>query len=109
MQINKKVDGLSLIANSEKQKDCYIIVGKLIGDVEVECIKCLKPFKKHIEEEVKYKVVKPPFEGFDEEYDIIEQEKLDIEEIIKSEIELIKNDFDNICEKCKNEEFNKEF
>ena len=109
MKINKTIQGLTLNANSEKQKECYLIDGTLEGYVEVECIKCLKPFKKHINEEVHYKVVKPPFSGFDEKYDIIEQDKLDIEEIIKSEIESIKNDFSNVCEECENKEFNKEF
>ncbi len=109
MQINKTINGLSLKANSEKKKDCYIITGILEGDIEVECVKCLKSFKKHIRENVKYKIVKPPFSGFDDEYDIIEQEKLDIDEILKSEIELIKSDFSNICNECKKKEFNKEF
>ena len=109
MKIEKTVDGLTLKGESQKNKDTYIITGKLEGDVEVECVKCLNPFKKHIDEEVKFKVVKPPYEGFDEEYDIIEQEKLDIEEILKSEIESIKSDFSNICESCQKEEFNKEF
>jgi len=110
LEINKKVEGLTLKGKSEKNKQGeYIITGKLIGDIEVECVKCLKPFTKHIEEDVKFKVVKPPYEGFDEEYDIIEQEKLDIEEILKSEIESIRSDFSNICESCKDKEFNKEF
>jgi len=107
--INKTISGLTLTGESEKRKDCYIIIGKLEGDVEVECIKCLKPFKKHIKEDVKYKIVKPPFNGFDEKYDIIEQEKFDIDEILKSELELIKNEYSNICDECKNNEFNKEF
>ena len=110
MQINKTLKGLTLNAISTKTKDGnYIITGKLEGDVEVECVKCLEPFKRHIDEEVKFKVVKPPYEGFDEEYDIIEQEKLNIDEIIESELESIKNDFSNICKNCQDEEFNKEF
>ena len=110
MKINKSKEGLTLNAESIKTKEGdYIITGKLSGDIEVECVKCLKPFLKHIEEDVKFKIVKPPYEGFDEEYDIIEQEKLDIEEILNSEIESIKNDFSNICNSCENEEFNKEF
>ena len=109
MKIEKNLNGLTLKAESIKHKDAYTITGKIEGDIEVECVKCLKPFKKHIEEDVKFKVVKPPFNGFDEEYDIIEQEKLNIDEILKSEIESIKADFSNICENCKNEEFDKEF
>ena len=109
MKINKTIQGLTLNANSKKQKECYLIDGALEGYVEVECIKCLKPFKKYINEKVHYKIVKPPFSGFDEKYDIIEQNKLDIEEIIKSEIESIKSDFSNVCKECENKEFNKEF
>jgi len=110
LEINKSLDGLTLKAESSKNKQGeYIITGKIEGDIEVECVKCLKPFSKHIEEDVKFKIVKPPFNGFDEEYDIIEQEKLDIDEILKSEIESIKADFSNICESCKNKEFNQEF
>ena len=110
MKIEKQIEGLTLKGESQKlDKDTFIITGRLTGDVEVECVKCLKTFPKHIDEEVKFKVVKPPFEGFDEEYDIIEQEKLDIEEIIKSEIESIKSDFSNICKNCENKEFDEEF
>ena len=110
MKIEKTVDGLTLKGESQKiGKDEYLIKGELEGNVEVECVKCLKTFPKHIKEEVKFKVVKPPYNGFDEEYDIIEQEKFDVEEIIKSEIEAIKSDFDNVCNECKNKEFNEEF
>ena len=109
MNIHKTLDNLTLKGVSEKKADEYFINGTLEGDVEVECVKCLTPFKKKIKEDVKFRVVKPPFSGFDENYDIIEQEKLNIEEILQSEIESIKNSFDNICPKCENEEFNKEF
>ncbi len=110
MEINKTKEGLTLKADSTKTKDGeYIITGKITGDIEVECVKCLKPFLKHIDEDIKFKVVKPPYNGFDEEYDIIEQEKLNVDEILESEIESIKNDFSNICESCIKEEFNEEF
>ena len=110
MEIKKEKEGLILKADSTKTKDGeYIITGKISGDIKVECVKCLKPFLKHIDEDIKFKVVKPPYNGFDEEYDIIEQEKLNIDEILESEIESIKNDFSNICKSCEKEEFNKEF
>ena len=109
MKVEKKVDNLTLTGESVKNKDGSIIIeGRLKGEVEVECIKCLKPFKREIDEEVKFKVVKPPYNGFDEEYDIIEQKKYDLDEILKSEIESIKNDY-NICENCQSEDFDKEF
>ena len=109
MNIQKTFKGLTLKGISEKKKDEYFINGTLEGEVEVECVKCLTPFKKNIKENIKFRIVKPPFSGFDENYDIIEQEKLDIEEILKSEVELIKNSFENICPKCEKKEFNKEF
>ena len=109
MEINKNFQGLRLNAESSKSKDgSFILEGKLQGEVEVECIKCLQTFYKEINENVKFKIVKPPYKGFDEEYDIIEMEKFDPVELLKSEIESVKNDY-NICDKCKEEEFNKEF
>ena len=107
--MEKTLNGLTLKAQSVRKNDEYIITGKISGDIKVECVKCLKPFLKHIEENVKFKIVKPPYNGFDKEYDIIEQEKLDIDAILKSEIESIKSDFSNICNECKNKEFDEEF
>jgi uncharacterized metal-binding protein YceD (DUF177 family) len=109
LKIDKNLEGLHLIAESTKLKDgTFLIEGRLEGNIEVECIKCLKTFKKEINEDVKFKIVTPPYKGFDEEYDIIEMEKFDVEELLKSEIESIKNDY-NICNECKTQEFNKEF
>jgi len=107
--MEKTLNGLTLKAQSVRKNDEYIITGKISGDIKVECVKCLKPFLKHIKENVKFKIVKPPYNGFDKEYDIIEQEKLDIDAILKSEIESIKSDFSNICNECKNKEFDEEF
>ena len=109
MNIHKTFENLTLNGISEKRNDEYFITGTLEGDVEVECVKCLTTFKKQIKEDIKFRIVKPPFNGFDENYDIIEQKKLNIEEILQSEVESVKNSFDNICDKCKKEEFNKEF
>ena len=109
MKIEKSIDGLSINAKSTKLKDnTFLLEGVLKGSVEVECVKCLKTFKKEINENIKFKIVPPPYKGFDEEYDVIEMEKFDVKELLKSEIELIKNDY-NICKECKEQDFNKEF
>jgi uncharacterized metal-binding protein YceD (DUF177 family) len=108
LKIDKTYQGLTLTGESEKQRDLFLIEGKLKGKVKVECIKCLEEFEKEIDEDIKLKIVKPPYDGFDEEYDIVEMEKFDIEEFLKSEVESIKNDY-NICPKCEEDEFNKEF
>ncbi|NPA11749.1 MAG: hypothetical protein GXO62_05870 [Epsilonproteobacteria bacterium] len=109
MKIEKSFQKLTLVGESIKDNDNNILIdGKITGVVEVECVKCLNSFEKEIDEDVKFKIVKPPYNGFDEDYDIIEQEKFDIEEILKSEIESIKSDY-NICQNCKSDDFNKEF
>lgn len=109
MKVKKTFENLTLEGESIKNKDGSIVItGKLTGSVKVECVKCLKEFDKKIDEDVKFKVVQPPYDGFDEEYDIIEQEKYDLEDILKSESESIKNDY-NVCDSCKDEDFNKEF
>ena len=109
MELNKSFEGLTLKAISKKQKDGdFIIKGKLEGKVTVECIKCLKRFNKEIDEKIKFKVVKPPYDGLDDEYDIIEMEKFNQLGLLKSEVELIKNDY-NVCKECQDREFNKEF
>jgi uncharacterized metal-binding protein YceD (DUF177 family) len=108
LNIQKKINNIQFIGNSEKKGDFYLVKGKITGTLEVKCIKCLNTYERKVDEEVKYKIVKPPYHGFDDEYDIIEQENFDLNEILKSEIESFKLDY-NICEKCRNKEFNKEF
>ena len=109
MKVKKTFENLTLEGESVKNKDASIVItAKLTGSVKVECVKCLNDFDKKIDEDVKFKVVQPPYDGFDDEYDIIEQEKYDLEEILKSEAESIKNDY-NVCEECQKEDFNKEF
>ena len=75
----------------------------LSGEVEVECVKCLENFTKQVNEELKLIITDRVYNGFDEEYDVIEINSniIDFDDIITSEIESIKLDYDNICEKCK--------
>jgi uncharacterized metal-binding protein YceD (DUF177 family) len=75
----------------------------LSGEVEVECVKCLKPFTKKIEEKLKLIITDRVYNGFDDEYDVIEINSniIDFDDIITSEIESIKLDYNNICEECK--------
>ncbi|GAB6045326.1 hypothetical protein JCM11957_09240 [Caminibacter profundus] len=109
MKVKKTYENLTLEGESIKNKDGSILINaNLKGKVLVECVKCLQEFEKEINENVKFKIVKPPYDGFDEEYDIIEQEVYNLEEILKSEVESIKNDY-NICESCETQDFNKEF
>ena len=97
MKIEKSIDGLSINAKSTKLKDnTFLLEGVLKGSVEVECVKCLKTFKKEINENIKFKIVPPPYKGFDEEYDVIEMEKFDVKELLKSEASEKLLDFDKV-------------
>ena len=75
----------------------------LNGEVEVKCVKCLDNFTRKVEENLKLIITDRVYNGFDNEYDIIEINSniIDFDDIITSEIESIKLDYDNICEKCK--------
>jgi uncharacterized metal-binding protein YceD (DUF177 family) len=75
----------------------------LSGEVEVKCVKCLKPFTKKIEEKLKLIITDRIYNGFDDNYDVIEINSniIDFDDIIMSEIESIKLDYENICEECK--------
>jgi len=83
----------------------------LSGIIEVDCIKCATPFTREINENLKLIITDKIFNGFDEEFDVIEipSQTIDFDDIITSEIESIKLDFDNVCNNCEDEidlEFN---
>jgi hypothetical protein len=78
----------------------------LKGKIEVDCTICAEPFLIEINEEIKLKVsdkiVKnSEFDSLNESYDIIESLdcKIDFEEIIRGEINIIKLDYFK-CKKC---------
>jgi uncharacterized metal-binding protein YceD (DUF177 family) len=75
----------------------------LSGKVEVECVKCLQPFLKKVDEKLKLIITDRIYSGFDKEYDVIEINSniIDFNDIITSEIESVKLEYNNICEKCK--------
>ena len=78
------------------------IEAKLSGDIEVECIKCASTFIRNIDENLKLIITDKIYNGFDEEYDVIEipSQIIDFNDIISSEIESIKLDFENVCDNC---------
>lgn len=100
--------GLCFSGEVEKKRDGIYLEGVLKGKVEVECIRCLSPFLRPVEEEVKFKVVKPPHSELEEEFDIFEMENFDLKEILRSEVESLRSDY-NICPKCEGREIDLEF
>jgi hypothetical protein len=78
------------------------IEANLSGEVEVDCIKCATPFMREIDEDLKLIITDRIYNGFDEEFDVIEinSQIIDFDDIITSEIESIKLDFENVCKNC---------
>ncbi len=95
---NVKLKGIFYKENQNLVK----IEANLSGDIEVECVKCASTFVRHIDENLKLIITDKIFNGFDEEYDVIEipSQIIDFNDIISSEIESIKLDFENICNNC---------
>ena len=83
----------------------------LSGTIQVDCNICADSFVKEIDDNLKLIITDKIFNGFDEEFDVIEipSQTIDFDDIITSEIESIKLDFDNVCNNCEDEidlEFN---
>jgi len=82
------------------------IEATLSGEIEVDCNRCAATFTKKINEDLKLIITDKIYNGFDEEYDVIEifSQLIDFDDIITSEIESHKLDFENICDNCKKEQ-----
>jgi uncharacterized metal-binding protein YceD (DUF177 family) len=105
-EFNANYENITLIGVFYKENSNLVkLHSTLKGDVEVSCIKCLNNFKINIEEKLNLILTDRVYDGFNDDYDVIEinNSSIDFDEIIKSEIESIKNDY-NICEKCINNE-----
>ena len=78
------------------------IEATLSGEVEVDCNRCATTFTRKINEDLKLIITDKIYNGFNEEYDVIEINSniIDFDDIITSEIESIKLDFENICNDC---------
>jgi hypothetical protein len=103
-EFETEFNGLKLKGVFFKEKQNLAkIEAKLSGKIEVDCNKCADSFIKNIDEDLKLIITDKIYNGFDEIYDVIEINSniIDFDDIIMSEIESHKLDFENICEKCK--------
>ena len=82
-----------------------LLKANLTGLLEKSCDTCAEEFKMQIDEEVEFYLSDGIYEGDNEiEFDVVESfdGNADIEELLNSEIELIKSDYHS-CDSCKNE------
>ena len=82
-----------------------LLKAKLSGFVTTECSRCGENFKLSVDEDVEFFICDGLYEDNDSiELDVVESFDgiVDIDELLNSEIELIKSDY-NSCENCNTE------
>lgn len=90
-----------------------LLKAKLSGKLDADCDICADEFKLDVDEDVEFFISDGLYEKHEESLlDVVEvlDSTADLQEIMNSEIELIKSDY-NICENCKknSETFDKIF
>lgn len=89
-----------------KERNLALLQAELSGEIILTCDICAEDFATMLNEKIEMLVSDGVYNGFDETFDVIEiQETLDFDELIHSEIELIRSDYHS-CENCKNQERN---
>ena len=88
------------------ERNLALLQAELSGEIMLTCDICAEDFATMLNEKIELLVSDGVYKGFNDAYDVIEiQETLDFDELIRSEIELIRNDYHS-CDNCKNQERN---
>ncbi len=100
-------EGVTLKGNVVfKERNLALLQAELSGEIMLTCDICAEDFATMLNEKIELLVSDGVYKGFDETYDVIEiQDVLDLDELIHSEIELIRSDYHS-CENCKKLERN---
>ncbi len=102
-EFEKKLDGVELKGFLQRDKENLILLqGSLSGNIETECSICGDEFDLEVDEYLNFFISDGVY--IDEEnknIDVVETKngELDVDELIKSEIELIRSDY-HACEFC---------
>lgn len=87
-----------------------LLKAKLNGTLETECDICAKEYKLDIDEDIEFYISDGVYQDTGNiELDVVESldSTVDIEDVLQSEIELIKSDY-HTCEDCEDSEFDLE-
>ena len=99
----KTVDGITIKGFLQYDNDKLIkLNARLTGSIELVCDSCAEEFELDIDEELNYFISDGIYQDENNSLiDVVEAEngEFDIDELIHSEIELIKNDY-NYCDFC---------
>ena len=106
-EFNTSAEGVTLKGDVVfKERNLALLQAELSGEIMLTCDICAEDFATMLNEKIELLVSDGVYKGFNETYDVIEiQEILDLDELIHSEIELIRNDYHS-CDNCKNQERN---
>jgi len=87
------------------RRDSVLMNARLNGNLELPCDVCAESFDIMLDEDVRLLLYNGIYNGSDDELDIIEIEDsmINMDELLNSEIELIKSGYHS-CESCKNKE-----
>ena len=93
-----------------KKSNLAQLNGTITGSISIPCDLCAEEVEKSLNEEIIFCLSDGLYEGNDEELDVVEIDKsmIDLEELLKSEIELIKSDY-FCCENCEGTSLDREF
>lgn len=83
-------------------ENLVLLQATIKGSLELDCYLCSADVTLPLEEDVEFLVSNGVYNGMNEEYDVVEvfKQSIDIEELLDSEIELIKSGYHS-CEACK--------
>ena len=102
-EFEKKLDSVELKGFLQHDKENLILLdAKLSGTIEAECAVCGEEFDLEVDEELKFYISDGVFVDGENNYiDVVEAQngELDVDELLHSEIELVKSDY-HCCEFC---------
>ncbi len=98
-------DGVKLEGTlSFKQRNIVMLDGEINGKLSVPCDICAEQFDIILHDKVKLLLSDGIYQGSDDEYDVIEMNDIiDLDELLHSEIELIRSDY-HTCKRCEDNE-----
>lgn len=105
-EINKNVNGIEINATLTKKSSLVYFKGILKGDIDLTCDRCLNKNKVFKTIACDFKISNIVYNSDNAEevmYEFVDN-KIDIDFIIESEINVLKSDY-FICDKCNDKEF----
>lgn len=93
-----------------KKSNLAQLNGTITGSISIPCDLCAEEVERSLNEDISFCLSDGIYEGNDEELDVVEidQSMIDMEELLKSEIELIKSDY-FCCKNCEGTSLDREF